>query len=71
MNTPQLVYVTDVYGDRHRIDRVQYDGGRVQITRYTDGGKRLSDWYAQMGWAPFGGGRSPTIHRGNIKEFQP
>lgn len=71
MNAPQLVYVLDVYGDRHRIDRAQYESGRVQLTRYTDTGRKMSEWVAAMGWKPYGGGRSPTIHRENIREFQP
>jgi len=71
MNAPNLVYVLDVYGDRHRIDRAQYDAGRTQLTRYTDNGKRLSDWYAEMGWRPYDDGRSPTIHRGNVARFEP
>lgn len=62
---PDLIYVTTVYGDRFRVNRAQLATGRVQLTLYTDTGKRLSDYYAAMNWPPTHN-RGTTLHRGNI-----
>ena len=64
-----LVYVRTVYGDRFRISRAQLDGQRVQLTLYTDTGKRLSDYYAAMNWPPTHN-RGTTLHRGNIASVE-
>lgn len=64
-----LVYVRTVYGDRFRISRAQLDGQRVQLTLYTDTGKRLSDYYAAMNWPPTHN-RGTTLHRVNIASVE-
>lgn len=65
MSGDNLMVVRDVYGDVHRVSREDYERGRVQLRLYTRTGKRLSEYYAAMGW----GGRATTLHRDNVAEI--
>ena len=66
----KTVTVVDVYGREHLVDRSILEAGiRTQIPLYTKSGKRLCDYYAEMGWS--GRGKSTTIHRQNIAQVRP
>ena len=62
---PAIITVRDVYGDLYRIDALQlYLSDRVQLTLYTNNGRKLYDFNERMNWR----NRCTSIHRENIAE---